>query len=277
MSTLNKSFDLSKKIRIHALKMVHISKSSHIGSCLSMADLLAVLYNQILCIRPTEPNWPYRDRFILSKGHGSAILYAVLAECRFFPIQLLDSYCQDDTQLSGHVTKNLIPGIEVSSGSLGHGLPIACGMALKAKRLGEKHRIFVLLGDGELNEGSNWESALFAPQHDLDNLIVIIDHNQIQSFGATKDIIDLSSIQKKFSSFRWSTLEIDGHNLLDIYEALSLLPLEVGKPNLIVANTIKGKGVSFMEDQLAWHYKSPDKFQLNEAIQELMANENNFY
>ncbi|MDQ2100461.1 MAG: transketolase [Tychonema bourrellyi B0820] len=171
---------LASSIRSHTLKMVHRANASHIGSCLSMADLLAVLYGQILKIDPDNPNLPERDRFILSKGHATAILYAVLAERGFFPLEWLETYCQDGSLLTGHVSHE-VPGVEVSTGSLGHGLPIGCGMALAAKRDGESHRVFVLLSDGELDEGSNWEAILFAGHHQLDNLVAIVDYNKIQN------------------------------------------------------------------------------------------------
>ena len=269
MKDIKSCQDLAKRIRISALNMTHMSNSSHIGSCLSIADLLAVLYGKVLKISPDNPQWQERDRFILSKGHATAIFYAVLAETGFFPIDWLENYCQDGTLLAGHVNKHKIPGVEVSTGSLGHGLPIACGMALSGKRTKKDYRVFVLLSDGELNEGSNWEAALFAPHHQLDNLVVIIDYNKIQSFGSTSNILELHSLHEKWSSFKWATKEIDGHNLEEIDQTLTNIPFISDRPTLIIAHTTKGKGVSFMENKLAWHYKSPDNFQLALAIQEL--------
>jgi len=264
---------LARRIRAHALMMVHKTKASHIGTCLSMADLLAVLYGHILCADRARPNWAERDRFILSKGHGAAILFAVLAECGFFPKEWLDKYYQDGSALAGHATSYGIPGVEVSTGSLGHGLPIGCGMALAGKRENKPFRVFVMLSDGELDEGSNWEAILFAPQHQLDNLIAIVDYNKIQSFGAVSELIELAPLADKWRAFRWAVREIDGHDYAQIESALSSVPFEPSKPSVIIAHTIKGKGVSFMENQLAWHYKSPNDEQLAQALAELGAAE----
>jgi len=260
--------NLAKAIRKRALRMVHRAKSSHIGSCLSAADILAVLYGKVLRVDPTRPDWPERDRFILSKGHAASALYAVLAERGFFPVDLLDTYCEDGSRLVGHVTSG-VPGVEVSTGSLGHGLPVACGMALAAKRRKLPWRVFALLSDGELDEGSNWEAILFAPHHKLDNLTAIVDYNKIQSFGSVKEVLDLDPLPEKWRAFRWAVREIDGHDLRQIEEVLTRLPLEAGKPSVVIAHTVKGKGVSFMEGQLAWHYKSPTDEQLAQALAEL--------
>lgn len=261
--------ELARRIRIQATHMVHRAKSSHLGSGLSMADLLAVLYARILRVNPGRPDWPDRDRFILSKGHACAPLYAILAERGFFPLEWLDRFYQDGAPLAGHATHVNVPGIEVSTGSLGHGLPIACGMALAAKRDHKDYRVFTLLSDGECDEGSNWEAILFAPHHALDNLVVIVDYNKIQSLGTVKDVLGLEPFVAKWQTFGWSVQEIDGHNLPAIESALSTVPLEKGKPNCIIAHTIKGKGVSFMEDQLLWHYRSPDTAEFAKALNEL--------
>ncbi len=261
--------ELARVIRAHALRMVHKTKASHIGSCLSIADILAVLYSQILRINPSLPAWPERDRFILSKGHAAAILYAALAERGFFPLEQLDTYCQQGAKLSGHVTSHGVPGIEMSTGSLGHGLPVGCGMALAGKRAAKSHRVFVLLSDGEFDEGSNWEAILFAPQHHLDNLVAIVDYNKIQSFGAVKEVVDLDPLADKWRAFRWAVREVDGHDYSQIERTLKSVPFESGKPSVMIAHTIKGKGVSFMENRLAWHYKSPDTEQLAQALNEL--------
>jgi transketolase len=233
-----------------------------------MADLVACLYWVTLRIDPANPEWLERDRFILSKGHGAAIIYAALAERGFFAVPELDSYCQDGSRLTGHITSG-VPGVELSSGALGHGLPVGCGLALAAKREGQASRTFVLASDGELDEGSNWEAILFAPQHHLDNLTLIIDYNRIQSFGTTKDILDLDPLADKFRAFRWAVREIDGHHIEQIVLALAALPLEPGRPSAIIAHTVKGKGVSFMENNLAWHYKSPSDEQMQLALREL--------
>jgi len=259
---------LSKKIRISALKMVHRANASHIGSCLSIADILAVLYEKILNINPTQPNWPDRDRFLLSKGHAAAILYAILAEKGFIPLDSLQTYCLNGSALLGHASHK-VPGVELSTGSLGHALSVGCGMALVAKRNSQNYRVFVLLSDGELDEGSNWEAILFAAQHNLDNLIAIVDSNKLQGFGTVEQIIRLEPLTDKWISFGWSADIIDGHNHSQIINKLSKLPFEKNKPSVIIANTIKGKGVSFMENKLEWHYKSPNNEQLQTALIEL--------
>jgi transketolase len=262
----------AKLIRAQAVRMVHRARASHLGSCLSMADILASLYWRVLRIDPANPAWPERDRLILSKGHAAAILYATLAERGFFPPAELESYCQLGSRLTGHVTSG-VPGVELSSGSLGHGLPVGCGMALAAKREGLSFRTFVLLSDGELDEGSNWESCLFAPQHGLDNLTAIVDYNKIQSYGRTKDILDLEPLADKLRAFRWAVREVDGHDYQQLANAFDALPLEPGKPSIVIAHTIKGKGVSFMEDLLSWHYSSPSDEQLQQALAEIGAHD----
>jgi len=260
--------DLAQTLRAHALRMVHRTNASHIGTCLSMADLLAVLYGRVLRVDVALPEWAERDRFILSKGHGAAILYAVLAELGFFPIEQLDTYCQDGSKLTGHINHG-VAGVEVSTGSLGHGLSIGCGIALAGKREGKLYRVYVLLSDGELDEGSNWEPILFAPHHNLDNLVAIVDYNKIQSFGSVEDVLDLHPLADKWRAFRWSVREIDGHDVKQIEDALTSAPFEKGRPSAIIAHTVKGRGISYMEDQLAWHYKSPNAEQLALALAEL--------
>ena len=203
---------LAKKVRLHALHMIHRAKSSHLGSAYSMADLLAVLYGRILRIDPEKPDAADRDRFILSKGHACAALYAVLAERGFFPKEWLQGFYQDGARLAGHATHVGVPGVEVSTGSLGHGLPIACGMALAGKRDRQSHRVFTLISDGECDEGSTWEAVLFAPHHQLDNLIAIVDYNQIQSLGTVKEVLDLEPFAAKWKAFGWAVREIDGHD-----------------------------------------------------------------
>jgi transketolase len=265
---VNSSKDISilaDYIRSQTLRMVHRANASHVGSCLSMADLLAVLYGGVLRVDPAQPAWPDRDRFILSKGHGAAALYAVLAERGFFPTAWLDLHVQDGSPLLGHASHH-VPGVELSTGSLGHGLPVGCGMALAGKREEKPYRVFVLLSDGELDEGSNWEAILFAPQHHLDNLVAIVDYNKIQSFGSVKEVLDLDPLADKWRAFRWAVREIDGHDHAQIESALNSVPFEPGKPSVIIAHTVKGKGVSFMEDQLAWHYRSPNAEQLAQAL-----------
>jgi transketolase len=261
---------LARAGRSHALRMVHRVNSSHIGTCLSMADLLAVLYGSALRVDPARPEWSERDRFILSKGHGTAIVYAMLAERGFFPRDWLETYARDGSKLAGHIS-HTVPGVEVSTGSLGHGLGIACGMALAGQHDGAPYRVFALLSDGELDEGSNWEAILFAPHHRLDNLVAIVDYNKIQSFGSVAEVLALEPLAEKWRAFGWAVREIDGHDHTAITEALTGVPFEVGKPTAIIAHTTKGKGVSFMEHQLAWHYKAPNAEQLAQALAEVEA------
>lgn len=262
---------LSARIRAHCLKMVTPVRASHIGSCLSCVDLLAFLYGEWMNYDPKNPRLASRDRFILSKGHAAAALYATLAESQFIPHEWLKNYCCDGAKLAGHATHNSAPGIEISTGSLGHGLPVGVGMALHAKRKNLSHRVVVLLSDGECDEGSNWEAFLFAPAHQLDNLVVIIDYNKIQSYGSIEEVIALEPFASKLKAMRWNVHEIDGHDFSAMRNALQNFPEIKGTPTLIIAHTIKGKGVSFMEGQLAWHYKSPSDQQLADALLELEA------
>jgi transketolase len=259
---------LARRVRLRVLEMVHRAGSGHIGSNFSIAELLAVLYGEVLKIDPARPGWEERDRFLLSKGHAAAALYAVLADRGFFPIEWLESFCANGSRLPGHVTAS-VPGVELSTGSLGHGLGVATGMALAGKRGGESYRVFALLSDGECDEGSNWEAALFAPHHRLDNLTVIIDYNKIQSLGAVKEVIDLEPLAAKWRAFGWAVRAIDGHDLAEVRLALRSLPLQQNKPSCIVAHTVKGKGVSFMENQLLWHYRTPRGAEYDAARAEL--------
>jgi transketolase len=268
---LDTSTDLARRVRRDVLRMVHRARASHVGTCLSIADVLAVLYSEILAVDAARPTAPDRDRFVLSKGHGGAALYAVLAECGFFPTAWLDDYCADGSRLAGHATHHGVPGVEVSTGSLGHGLPLACGMALAAKRGGRRTRVVALLSDGECDEGSTWEAALFAPQHGLDNLTAIVDYNGIQSFGRVADVLDLAPLADKWRAFRWNVEEVDGHDHAALTRSLAAPVGASGRPRAVVAHTVKGKGVSFMEDELAWHYRSPSEAELAAALAELGA------
>lgn len=262
--------ELAKKVRIHCLKMVHKGKSGHIGSMLSMADILPVLYTQILNTAPASPKKPDRDRFILSKGHGGAALLATLAELGFFPLSWLDEYYCDNGKLSGHISHH-IPGVEFSTGSLGHGLPVACGMAMAAKQAGKKHRIFCLVSDGDLDEGSSWEAVMLAAQHHWDNLVMLVDYNRLQALGKSRDIIDLESLKEKLEIFNWAVREADGHDQNAIFEVLRDLPLCNGKPSAVIFHTVKGKGVSFMENNYKWHYGGLTDELLAKAIKEVEA------
>jgi transketolase len=260
------SLTLARAIRCHALDMTHNAHASHIGSCLSMADLLAVLYGKVARIDPRRPKDPSRDRVIVSKGHAAAAVYAVLAERGFFPTELLHGFCGDDSLLCGHVSHK-VPGVEVSTGSLGHGLPIGCGLALGSKRAGSPYSVYVLLSDGELDEGSNWEAILFAGHHRLHDLVAIVDFNEIQSFGTIADVLDLGDLAAKIGNFDWAVREIDGHDHAAIERALAKSQRD--KPLMIIAHTVKGKGVSFMENSLDWHYRSADNAELALALDEV--------
>jgi transketolase len=263
------SVELARRIRCDVLRMVHRARASHVGTCFSIADILAVLYAEILRVDPEDPEQTGRDRLLLSKGHGGAALYAVLAERGFFPTAWLDDYCADGSRLAGHATHHQVPGVEVSTGSLGHGLPLGCGMALAAQRDGSPARTVVILSDGECDEGSTWEAALFAPHHRLDQLVAIVDYNKIQSFGSVEAVLDLAPLADKWRAFRWAVTEIDGHDHAALARALGHVPTEAGRPTAIIAHTVKGKGVSFMEGELAWHYRSPSDEQLRAALAEL--------
>jgi transketolase len=262
---------LSNEMRKRVLVMTNRAGSSHIGSNYSMVELLVVLYNGILRLDPARPEWAERDRFVLSKGHACAAFYAVLAERGFFPLDWLDTFYLNGSRLAGHATHTHIPGIEVSTGSLGHGFSLATGMALVAKRDDKKYRIFALLSDGECDEGSTWEAALFASHHGLDNLTVIVDYNKIQAMGPVREVLDLEPFAAKWHSFGWAVREIDGHDLEEVETSLSEVPYEPGCPSCVIAHTVKGKGVSFMEDDVLWHYRSPQGEEFEAALMELEA------
>lgn len=261
---------LAGKIRKTILEMVFKTKSPHIGSSFSIVEILACLYFKILSVSPTDPYNSNRDRFILSKGHACPALYAVLAERGFISKGELDGFAVNGGTLEQHPSLDIRRGIEATAGSLGHGLSIGAGMALAAKRDNKNYKVFVLMGDGELNEGSVWEAAMFATQHGLDNLIAIIDYNKMQALGNTKDIIDLESLPQRWTSFGWAAKEIEGHNLSQIFEAFSSIPFLVGRPSIVIAHTIKGKGVSFMENNLLWHYRAPSNKEYQMALEELL-------
>jgi transketolase len=267
------SIDLAKQIRIESLRMVTRAKASHIGGALSMADILAVLYASTMRYNPLEPQWDCRDRLILSKGHNCTALYAVLSISNFFPIELLNTYGKDHSILMSHISHK-VPGVEFSTGSLGHGLPFGVGKAIAAKRREEDWRTFVICSDGELNEGSNWEAVMLAPTQSLDNLTLIIDYNKIQSLARVDEVIPLEPLALKFRSFGWNALEIDGHSHQDLEQALSSTTDVNKQPKVVIAHTIKGKGVSFMEDQVLWHYRNPSEEQLELAIKEILNHEN---
>lgn len=259
----------ARRIRRHALEMTSRGGSAHIGSALSIADILAVLYGRILKLDPANPHWAGRDRFILSKGHAGAIVYATLAEMGFFPVDKLATHYQNGSDLSGHVSHSGIPGVEFSTGSLGHGLPVAVGMAKAGQLQKATHRVFVLLSDGECDEGSNWEAALFAAHHRLDNLVAVIDYNKLQSLASTAETMELEPFAAKWRSFGWKTLEVNGHDHDELEQQLSADADADLRPTCILAHTVKGKGVSFMEHSVLWHYRTARGAELDAARREL--------
>jgi len=259
---------LSQKIRTLSLAMVHRAKASHIASALSIADIVGVLYADQMQVFPDQPLHPARDRFVLSKGHACVAVYAALAARRFFPEARLESYGQDLSNLMNHISHK-VPGVEFSTGSLGHGLPFGVGKAAAAKRLGAGWRTYVLLSDGEMDEGSNWEALMFAAHHRLDNLVAIIDYNKLQSLTTVAATLGLEPLADKLRAFGWSVREVDGHDHDQLRSALVAAPWQAGAPSILIAHTIKGKGVSFMENRVEWHYRSPDRAQLASAIAEL--------
>jgi transketolase len=262
---LEDTSDLARRIRQQALRMVTEAKAAHVGSALSIADIVAVLYGRVLRVDAARPCWPERDRFILSKGHACVAVYAALAETGFFPRSILESYCTDGSHLMAHISHH-VPGVEFSTGALGQGLPFGVGKALAAVRSGEDWRTFVLMSDGELGEGSNWEAFLFAAHHGLDRLTAIVDYNKLQSLGTVEETLGIEPLGDKLRAFGWAVREVDGHDHSALAGVLSADRWTPGKPQLLVAHTTKGKGVSYMEDKVEWHYRSPSPELLAEAL-----------
>ncbi len=260
---------LCKKIRRTILDLIHRTKSPHIGSSFSCVELLIALYFKILSVSPEYPEDTNRDRFILSKGHACPTLYVVLAERGFLSTEDLNGFSVDGGLLEQHPNRDLQKGIEASTGSLGHGLSIGVGMSLAGKVDQSTYITYVLLSDGELNEGSVWEAAMFAGHHKLNNLVAIVDYNKIQALGFVKDIVSLEPLSERWQSFGWATKEIDGHDLQEIEDTLRTVPFEKDRPSVVIAHTIKGKGVSFMENELLWHYRTPDSDEYQKALKEL--------
>ncbi len=261
------TLDLALRLRRHVVRMCNLGGSSHVGSALSMADIIAVLYGGILRIDPAKPDWPARDRFILSKGHAGACVYAALAERGFFPVATLNQHYQNGSKLSGHVSHKGVPGVEVSTGSLGHGLGIGAGMAFNLRRLGGSERVYVVLSDGECDEGSVWEAAMFAGHHRLSNLCVVIDHNKLQSIGPVSEALDLEPFDEKWRAFGWAVRRVDGHDHDALRNAFGRVA--PNQPTCIIADTVKGRGVSFMENEVLWHYRAPKGEEFVAAMREL--------
>ncbi len=268
-----KSKELAYKVRRHALDMTSRGGTAHIGSIFSMADIIAVLYADVLRYDPQIPKMAARDRFVLSKGHAGGGIYAALAECGFFPVSELETHCQNGSRLSGHVSHKGVPGVEVSTGSLGQGMAMAMGMAMAARMDGSAHSVYCVIGDGECDEGAVWESALIANQFKLDNFIVTVDFNKIQSLTSVEDTIRLEPLDQKWAAFGWHVIRIDGHDHAALHAAYAEAKAArgQGKPIVIVADTVKGKGVSFMENDVLWHYRTARGAEYDAAVAELEA------
>ena len=261
--------ELSIEIKSEILKMANKAKSSHVGSALSIADILAVLYNEFIRFNKNDPSYINRDRFILSKGHACSALYATLALKGFFKLDDLDNYAKNDSEYMAHVSHK-VKGVEFSTGSLGHGLPFATGIAVALNKKNIDSKVFVLIGDGELSEGSNFESMLFAAHNKLKNLILIIDNNNLQSLTTVDKTLNLYPFKSKFESFDWEFYSCDGNNVLELSKTLNkILTSKKNTPKVLIAKTIKGSGVSFMENKVEWHYKSPNDKELKRALKEI--------
>lgn len=260
-------------IRRHGLEMTHISRGSHIGAIFSLAEIMATLYTGVLHVDPLQPKMPDRDRLVLSKGHAGAAVYAALAERGFFDVEELSTHYANGSRLSGHVSHKGVPGVEFSTGSLGHGLAVCAGMALGAKKDNAPWRVFCVLGDGECDEGSVWEAALQAHHYGLDNLIAVVDHNRMQSLDFCENTIALEPFGEKWTAFGWNVIEVDGHDVDALRAAFEQAKANrgSGKPTVIIALTTKGKGVSFMENDILWHYRTPQGEEYDAALKELEA------
>lgn len=261
--------ELAKRIRIHSLKMTSQGGSSHIGAALSVADILAVLYGGVMRHDPQQPKWPNRDRFILSKGHAGAAVYAALAEVGYFPIAYLTQHYQNGSFLSGHVSHKGVPGVELSTGSLGHGLGVGVGIAMALKMMSSQSNVFVVLSDGECDEGSIWEAALFAQHHKLGNLVAVVDFNKIQSLGLVADTLSLEPFRQKWESFNWNVIDVNGHDHEALKDAFYQIRSTSVGPTVLIAHTTKGKGVSFMENSVLWHYRTAKGEEFDRALNEM--------
>jgi len=268
VSTLVELDARSRDLRRLVVRGLAGGERDHLGSALSVLEILRVLYDDVLRHRPDDPAWAGRDRCILSKGHGCLAQYAVLADHGYFPLEELDRFCRFDGILGGHPEAAKIPGVEASTGALGHGPSVALGMALAARMHKQSHRVFAVTGDGEINEGAVWEAAMTAGKHGLDNLVLIVDYNKLQSYDATAVVQDLEPLSEKWQSFGFAVRNVDGHDVAALRQLFAALPFEPGRPNAIVAHTVKGRGVSFAENNPAWHHKSNISA---DAIAELLA------
>src|SRR4030043_131942 len=260
---------MAKQLRRHVIKMIATAGSGHPGGSLSAADIVTALYFKVMRHAPKNMQWPDRDRFILSKGHAAPILYAALAECGYFPVEELSTLRKLGSRLQGHTDRTLTPGVEMAAGSLGQGLSYGIGMALAGRLDKRDYQVYVLLGDGECEEGQVWEAAMFAPHHGVDNLTAIVDHNDLQLDGRVCDIMGLEPLTDKWRAFNWHVLEINGHDIKEVLQALKKAREIKGKPTVIIAHTVKGKGVSFMEGNVDFHGKAPNPQETEQALKEL--------
>lgn len=259
----------ARESRMKVLELVHGAGLGHVGGDLSSLDVLTTLYRAVLRFDPRRPDDPARDRFVMSKGHCTGAFYVTLAKAGFFPMEELASYMRPLSRLNGHPDRNKIPGVETNTGPLGHGLPVAVGIAIAGKLSGAGHRTFVVTGDGELQEGSNWEAAMTAAHQKLDNLVLTIDRNGLQQGDATENTVGLEPLADRWRAFGWAVREVDGHDVAALLSTYRSVPLEPGRPTCIIARTHKGQGVSFMRDKAAWHHKVPSSKELSIALAEL--------
>ena len=246
----------SKYLRRLVVSALDGGRRGHLGSSLSMVEVLRVLFDDVMQYRPSEPDWEGRDRFILSKGHGCLTLYALLADKGYFPTEELQSFCHRDSRLGGHPERGKVPGVEATTGALGHGFPLAVGVATALRIKGSSSRVFVMVGDGEMNEGSNWEAAMSAGKHRLSNLTLLVDYNKLQSYGPTSVVMDLEPLADKLTSFGMAVREVDGHDVAALRSALGSLPVDPSRPSAVICHTVKGRGVPFAEGNPEWHHKS---------------------
>ncbi len=260
---------MAKKLRRHIITMTGKAGSGHPGGSLSAVEIVTALYFGLLRHKPSDPQWTDRDRFILSKGHAAPLLYAALAECGYLPIEELITLRQLDSRLQGHTDRTVTPGVEMSAGALGQGLSFAIGVALAGRLNSQNYRVYVLLGDGECDEGQVWEGAMAAAHYKVDNLVAIVDNNGLQIDGWNRDVMNLDPFNKKWQAFGWHVIEVDGHDLAQLIDAFNQAKLVKGQPTVIIAHTIKGKGVSFMENNLNFHGKAPTAVEVERALKEL--------
>jgi transketolase len=261
--------EIARKIRCHVVRTISEAGAGHPGGSLSEADILTALYFHAMRVDPQRPDWEDRDRFVLSKGHGAAGLYAILAERGYFSLELLKTFGRIDSCLQVHPDMHMVPGIEISTGALGQGLSVALGIALAARMDRKTFRVYCLIGDGESQEGQVWEAAETAAHYRVDNLTVILDYNGVQLMGPVSEVMEVAPLADKWRSFNWTVMEVDGHDMRQIIEALEVAKKVKGKPCILIAYTVKGKGVSYMEGQAAWHGKPPNEEQMAQALAEL--------